>query len=187
MDSIYEEEYKGYTIKIFQDTDPLNPRTDWDHCDTMVCFHRRYNLGDKHDWKDSFNSWQELAEQIEKDFKPVVMLPLYLYDHSGITISTGPFSCPWDSGQVGFIFMSREEALKNWSRKRVTKKLQDRIEKFLESSVKEYDDYLTGNVYGFEITKDGEDIESCWGFFGDYEKNVLLEARSIVDAKTKDK
>ena len=33
-----------------------------------------------------------------------VLLPLYLYDHSGITMNTGGFSCPWDSGQVGWIF-----------------------------------------------------------------------------------
>lgn len=39
----------------------------------------------------------------------VAMLPLFLYDHSGITMSTGPFHCPWDSGQVGFIYMTYEK------------------------------------------------------------------------------
>ena len=33
-----------------------------------------------------------------------VFLPLYLFDHSGITMNTSGFSCPWDSGQVGWIF-----------------------------------------------------------------------------------
>jgi hypothetical protein len=33
--------------------------------------------------------------------KGTIIKGLFLYDHSGITISTGRFSCPWDSGQVG--------------------------------------------------------------------------------------
>lgn len=37
-----------------------------------------------------------------------VILPLYLYDHGSITMSTGAFSCPWDSGQVGWIYASKK-------------------------------------------------------------------------------
>ena len=37
-----------------------------------------------------------LVEQMDG----MVILPLYLYDHSGITMNTCGFSCPWDSGQV---------------------------------------------------------------------------------------
>ena len=40
------EEYKGYTIKIEHDDYPDNPR-DWDNAGEMVCWHRRYNLGDE--------------------------------------------------------------------------------------------------------------------------------------------
>ena len=37
-------------------------------------------------------------------------LPLYLYDHGGITMSTNPFSCPWDDGgQVGWIYASKQK------------------------------------------------------------------------------
>jgi hypothetical protein len=39
----------------------------------------------------------------------VCIKDLYLYDHSGITISTSPFSCGWDSGQVGFIYLTRQK------------------------------------------------------------------------------
>ncbi len=38
-----------------------------------------------------------------------VILPLYLYDHSGITMSTGAFSCRWDSGQVGWIYAEKKK------------------------------------------------------------------------------
>jgi hypothetical protein len=34
-----------------------------------------------------------------------------------------------------------------------------------------YDDYLTGNVYGFIVEErngdDWEEVDSCWGFYGD--------------------
>ena len=47
-----------------------------------------------------------------------LMLPLYLYDHSGLAMSTESFSgraphAEWDSGQVGWIYVSKEDALKD--------------------------------------------------------------------------
>lgn len=48
----------------------------------------------------------EILSIIRKKF---IILPLYLYDHGGITISTRPFSCPWDSGQVGYIYASKDK------------------------------------------------------------------------------
>ena len=40
------------------------------------------------------------------------ILPLYLYDHSGLSMNTSGFSCPWDSGQVGWIYCNNEKALR---------------------------------------------------------------------------
>lgn len=31
------EEYRGYTIRIVSDEDPMNPRTEWDNAAVMVC------------------------------------------------------------------------------------------------------------------------------------------------------
>lgn len=97
----------------------------------------------------------------------LIMLPLYLYDHSGITMSTGPFSCPWDSGQVGFIYITREQILKEYGWKVITTKRREQIVKYLIADVEIYDQYLTGDVYGYMVEdNDGEDIDSCWGFYG---------------------
>ena len=55
----------GGTFDIVHDSDPLNPRTEFDNITKMICFHRRYNLGDKHDYKTSdFNGWDELEERL---------------------------------------------------------------------------------------------------------------------------
>ena len=53
------EEYKGYTINIDYDEDPMNPRTDWDNAAVMVCWHRRYNLGDLQNGRPISNKYEE--------------------------------------------------------------------------------------------------------------------------------
>jgi len=167
-DSMFESyAHKGIKLEIYYDTDPESPR-EWDNLGTMICFHKRRNLGDKdHGYRESgFSSWENLAAEIRKTEKPAVILPLYLYDHSGITIRTGPFSSPWDSGQVGFIFISREKAKKEFGIKRFTKKSLDMLEKGLVQEVQVYDMYLTGEVFGYVIDRDGEHESSCWGYFG---------------------
>lgn len=164
-------DYKNYNIRIEQDTDPMSPR-DWDNLGTMFFLHVRYALGDKH--KLSASKIQEIAS--DPDY---IVLPVYIYDHSGITISTYPFSCPWDSGQLGIIAVSKEKVRKEYSWKVITKSRIKKIETYLRNEVATYDQYLRGDVYGFIIEKDGEQIDSCWGFYG--HEYCLDEAKSIVD------
>lgn len=151
-------------LKIEQDEDPQNPRTEWDNIGKMVCFHKQYCLGDKTDlMSGDFNGWDELEEHLKQEHGLFVSLPLYLYDHSGITISTEPFSCPWDSGRVGLIYAT-EEDLKEFPGPDAKEKLLD----CLRSEVKVYDQYLTGDVHGWVIEDDdGEEVDSCWGYYGE--------------------
>jgi hypothetical protein len=158
----------GYTMEIFVDHFPSNPRTEWENIGTMVCFHNRYRLGDKHDYNSNdFDSWDGLKKQIIKDHDPAVILPIYMYDHSGVTISTKPFSCPWDSGQIGFIFMSKQIAKKEYGFSRLTKQIKEKLTRYLMAEVKTYDQYLNGDVYGFEIKDpEGNVIQSVCGYYG---------------------
>jgi hypothetical protein len=160
-------------VKVIQDQDAESPRS-WDNLGVMACWHRRYNLGDVQPKQDPQEWLKENAP------KGSVVLPLYLYDHSGITMSTGSFGCPWDSGQVGYIVATPEAIRKNFMKKRITAKMREQVEAILKSEVKIYDDFLTGNVWGYTIesvkdcescgqkTCGDEDVDdSCWGFFGD--------------------
>ena len=185
-DTLKAVEYKGYTIKICHDDDPMNPRTEFDNITKMVCFHKKYNLGDKQDTYNmgDYNSWQELHDAICKNEKPALILPLYLYDHSGITISTKPFGCQWDSGQVGFVYITKEDAKKELGIKRFVNSAMEKVSNAIKSDVENYDSYLTGEVYGYSVEdKEGNDIESCWGYFGNYDDNsyIMTQAKSIVD------
>jgi hypothetical protein len=326
-------------VEVTQDTDPESPR-EWSNMTTMVCFHRKYNLGDKHNYsKDDYNSWQELAEainytpamydvkstteallklsegviktpkdiprslyseleqlkgsslllrgegltpeteeahtqllvairNIESIFKVVpypaktkallskikakvldkdfaiqwyiivlfelsfyefsrgeswgvkhiaeqyhrvkkkrlaktaselelvksmesmlgavaIIKPLYMYEHSGITISTSPFSCRWDSGQIGWVFITKETAKEEYGDNLTDKELAEKLNDILEAEVKTYDQYLTGDVYSFNIQTpddngDYEHYDSCSGFYGEesaYE--AVLESLSL--------
>ena len=173
-------------IRIEQDDCPGSPR-EWDNLSRMVCMHRRYDLGDKHPYRaDQFSGWDELRKELEQEEGAVVILPLFLFDHSGITMSCSSSrfhmadSAGWDWGQVGFIYATKEDILKEFSKKRLSKKLLEKVEEILVNEVKTYDQYLTGDVWGYIIEDDdGEHLDSCWGFFGhDY---CEQEAQEVVD------
>jgi len=181
----------NYLIEIEQDINPESPRK-WGNLGTMVCFHRNYNLGDKHDIKfQNYSGWEEMKKHIMKSGEVsggiCVILPLYLYDHSGITMNTTGFSCRWDSGQVGWIFVSKEKVRGEYSVKRISNKLKERITQYLINEVKTYDQYITGDVYGYTISKitkcelgheHTEELDSGGGYYG--EDECLEEAERIV-------
>lgn len=160
------------TLRIEQDEDPMSPR-DWDNLGIMVCFHNRYGLGDKTDLKESmFDGWKELEKHLREEEEATHLLPLFLYDHSGITMNTTGFSCGFDSGQVGFIYATQKTI------ETLGVPLDD-VEKQLRQEVETYDQFITGNVWGYIIEdEDGEHVDSCWGFFG--REHVEAEAAKAL-------
>lgn len=151
----------GYRIEVVADDESRNICEDWDMVGTMVLTERcHYRFGHK------TASMDEL-ERISNDPKNLV-LPVYMYDHSGITINTTGFSCPWDSGQVGIMYCTREKAVYEFGKKLCTKKVAEQAMKCMKGEVDNIDDTLTGNVWGFQIfDAEGEEVDSCWGFVGD--------------------
>ena len=168
-------QYKGYTIKIEQDTDPTDPRRGWDNLGTI---YGKWGEGDFSSIENNYN-WEDTQKYLNKNF---IWLPVYGYEHGGRTVKTTPFSCRWDSGLMGVIAVSKDVARKEYGR--LTKKRVDKIEQYLLGEVETFDHYLTGNVWGYEVYKDEEFISSCWGYFGDWdneEYGPLTEAKSVVD------
>ena len=49
-----------------------------------------------------------------------IVMPLYLLDHSGLAMQTESFHDPWDSGQVGWVYVSKEDALKEFGGEKMT-------------------------------------------------------------------
>lgn len=211
-----------YTLQILSDEDAPNPREDRDNFGTMVCFHSRYNLGDKHDFEKpsdflfslleeklgEFEAAEEKYEALgeEIDFEAYkkrpgsyrkavddnilaflsdkyTILPLYLYDHSGLTMNTTGFSCPWDSGQVGWVYTSYDKIKEEYGE--VTPETIQKAEALLRSEVKEFDYYLTNQCYGFRLYENGKEIDSCWGFLGSLD-DVKEQIASYLPEDCKD-
>jgi len=186
-EAIRTEEHKGFKIKFFQDDNPINPREN-DNLGKMVCFHRHYDLGDKHDLNtENFGGWDEIQKYLIKEKDAVIIHPLRLYDHSGISISMStcyPYNDQWDSMCVGFIYVDKDTVKKEYGK--LTKSNRQKIENCLAGEVEEYDKYLRGDVYGFVIEDaDGEQLESVWGYYDDID-NTLKECQGIIDGHIKE-
>lgn len=189
-DSIY---YKEYKIKIVQDYDYLDPCQEWDMLGTQVHWHKRMNLGHEFKATSHMSPTEWLINQVEhirdmsddeaeilrhnpikamQEFEKYnLVIPVFAYEHGGITIKaskTGIGWDSWDSGQLGFIYVSYEKIKKEYKIKRLTKKALENATSCLLAEVEVYDDYLTGNVWGYQVVNDKDEIlDSCYGFYGD--------------------
>ena len=154
MEAIKTIEKDGFTLKIYPDDDPENPR-DWDNLGTLIFVNKPRSLGDYSD-KDA---------NIGEVKTALIRLPIYFYDHSGVSISTAPFSCHWDSGFLGYYYVTRDTIIKEYGE--VTPENIQAAENRARAELEAFGMYLSGDVYGFTIEKAGEVIDSRWGFYGE--------------------
>lgn len=173
MNDVERFEHAGRTVRIVYDEDAESPRLN-DNIAVMVHWHRRQNLGDR---RIEGCTEDELRENVPNI---IAVLPLFIYEHGGVTMRTGAYSCQFDSGQVGWGYITKEGAEtmgcvgSDWT----TSRLEDSI----RAEVSSFDDYLTGRCYGYQVLGlDGEVLDSCWGFIGDL-KYVIEEAKRSAES-----
>lgn len=174
MENYEKYERNGLTVTIHYDESPESPR-EWDNVGKMICSHRRYTLGDEQFNSDDYEGWDDLKAHLIAEGAAII-LPLGLYDHSGISMYVGDQHDTWDGGQVGFIYCTQKQIDEDWDGDK------EKAEECLRGEVKTYNEYLTGEVYGFTVEnpKTGEEVDSLWGIYGvEYAKE---EANDIADA-----
>lgn len=185
-DCAHEETKNGLTIRIVYDDCPMNPFTECDCEPDIITFLNRYDYSTEKESANDPESFLELAKE-----RGYFIRPLYAYIHSGIAFSMtrgGQFSDQFDSGFAGFIYWTpkkREQAgltdsyIESILHEGET--VESWLESSLESAVTVLNDYASGNCYGFQIlNSEGEELDSCYGFLGDYDKDggALREAQS---------
>lgn len=170
-----------YTLEVVQDSCPTNPR-DWDNLCTMICWHRHYSLGDKHDFDDADEFLERLCYEVLhkdddeldglstqdklkmlKESNLILIKEINLYDHSGITVSISngyPYSDYWDAGIVGFIYVTKKKILEETGHA-TEETWKDVAEDFIEAEMETYDQYVRGDVYGYKLTKTVVEQEVC--------------------------
>ena len=157
-------------LRIIQDEYAENPREDFDQFGSLFITPNRYFSGDN---VEDPNDLENVA----------IQLPVFHYTHGTTFLNTTGFNCPWDSGQCGWIYVTQEKFLREWTLDNVFTRW--RAENLLRSQVETYSQYLSGQVYGYEVYNYSECslghkhkniIDSCWGFFGnDPKENGIQE------------
>lgn len=176
---VEEIEHAGCKIRIeYDDSGTGNPAEDNDGWLTHVIHtDRNYNLlntpatNEDYIVKDDSETWHEWLRREHDAYGPI--LGLYKYEHGDVIIKaaeSNPFDCPWDSGQVGWVFWVKDEI------DTVGGPTED--EKIIEGikiEVSEYSDWARGHVYGYEVYDGDEYVGSCWGFVGDEGMKIAIE------------
>lgn len=189
-------------VRLVLDSDPESPR-EWDNLGTIVGWHSRYNLGDEQPAAEPAEWARYLAADLvdadDADLIPdehvsrildkhVVILPVHIYEHGGVALSCSGFSDPWDSGQVGYVYCTLQQARENWLLPGATWEtevtdhennklsIRDYAAQILRAEVETYSQYLDGDVYGFICEEretcdccgrgTWEHVDSCFGFYG---------------------
>jgi len=175
---------EGKTLTIETDDFCGSPRVEWDNLCKMIFIGKYSHLGDKHNFHENHDSFEVHQKHIEKQLGVAFITPVYAYVHDNMTISTTPFSCPWDSGKLGWVVMTKQTLRENYGVKRVTKKLIEQAMVHVNAEIKELNSYIQGEVYWFKIEdKNGNEVDSCGGFYGNIEENGILEHLSEDDTK----
>ena len=129
----------------------------------------------------------DLCEKLQliEESGELVMLPISMYEHSGITLWLGSkwshYDAQWDCSSIGFAYVEKSTAKEEG--------MLDPGEEYdhdwkkwayamMEAEMKTYDQYVRGEVYGYMVEdEDGEKasdvlLSGCWGY---YEKDYMLE------------
>lgn len=207
MDAVETIEHRGYSIGIYHDEDAGNPLTESD-CQPTLVLHRQaerhFGWTTDKNWGAKVNAALDaVAERGTTDHlygpggalevvsrwltafqKVPLVLPVSAYEHSGVSVSLGTdnhWSDPggWDSGWIGWLFITHDQ-VKSWGTP------PDRIEDALRGGFEEFAAWVAGDCYGYRIlSPDGDEIESCWGFYGwdifDENADTITECKSIID------
>lgn len=187
---IKEFTYRNHLVRVYHDECDDNP-CEWDNLGIIVSFHRRVNFTTKSAPRinaNNFSSLNEIQKHLIKEHGAVVILKVYMLDHSGISLSTVPFNDPFDSGTLGFIYTTRERILSSYAKKRLSKSLRDQVTRDLAGEIDTLNQYTSGEVYAYVVDPESEtDYAGKHDLVGGnyYDMDQLEEAaKSDIDSLT---
>ncbi len=177
--------------EVSYDTDTISPRDDPHANATTLVLNggRNYRFPcevPQTIWKEA-NSYTGLREVLEEKYHPLIIRPVYVYDHSGVSLRVGrdetnPFSVDreWDTALVGFAMITEEKYAQVFGTYEApeTAILLD----ILDDEVETYGHYVNGDVYRFQVVNPtGDVVDSCGDYFS-YEDAVQEVKSALVSA-----
>lgn len=173
-DIIHTEQVGKHTINIITDSDAASPFIiDWEGAALHLDFGREGDVitpNAKHLTRETIGEWLASHEPTITDtsspFYGWAVFPVNAYIHGGVTVSLGSFKgcvpeghARFDSGVCGVLLLAPGKPY-DWAK----------------GIIEAADDWLQGNVYGWEIVDEEGDVkDSCWGYYGNYETSGCLD------------
>ena len=159
----------------------------------MVCWHEKYNLGDKHEFKSEKELFEHLMKKLNikpeeigadmEDFensknkildeikKHIPIIPLYLYDGKFPEMTNGEEHLGAKGEFVGYLFMD-EEQMEKMFKSSGEERMSDAVWYLIEDTDL-YSHYISGNNFLYELFKDGEHFCEVSGFIGQMNEEML--------------
>lgn len=152
------EESKLQTIRLIKDDDPEAEEDDY-ILQTWCSWRTAFNHGPAH-WEDAYQIKKDYAFDYIVDLltdahcvkllRPhMEILPLSVYEHTGLTMYVGDPTGDFDSGYAGFIYVTKEEAFDNFGA--TEENWREIADERMEDSVETYADFLEGDVYEYVV------------------------------------
>lgn len=193
------EEFKVKNFKVELNYDPFmdSPRN-FDTLGTIVYIHSGYILGDinlndymgetgedmflNHIDEISNNTIipnrKEIDEFTEEEKEQVwkwidenlVILTVYGYEHGNIMLNTKGFNCRFDSGQVGYIYVTKEDIKSEYGISKLTDEYIEKAKNVLNREIKEFSEYIQGNVYSYTVYDQNNEIYDIADMFYDLDE-----------------
>lgn len=120
-----------------------------------------------------------IHDEYEHRIKPahrLHWLPIYMYEHGDVKLSTTPFSCHWDSSLAGMLFTTGAEIKEMLGVKNLYEGHIKQATDMMTEALPTLQQWINGDCWGFELRVDGEVVGSCWGFYGsDIEENGMAQ------------
>jgi hypothetical protein len=164
--------YRGRVIEIIYD-DTGESTDAWSNDDIFLVYdHRQFFVERKGFSPDDI--FEATSETKVLEYDGYHVFPVLAYIHSGVSLSVisdlSGYRGGWDTSFRGFALVSETD----WPQR-------DKAFIAAQSLIKEWNQYLSGEVYGYDTGSD-----SCWGYYGDEGKQYAIqEAKSCIDYEIK--
>lgn len=174
-----EDEETGITLKIIADTDAESPvAADIANDVLRFAVYHRHRINPSEDQLPNAEDAKAFAEENAADDSEWAVFDLFAYEHGNIMFKAGvmgnPFTCAFDSGQIGIIALKRAE-------------FGGDLLETANGICRTYTDWANGEVYGYVVEGPGVD-DSCWGYIGDPEDDgAYTEGKDVFDAAVKER
>ena len=200
MEEIEIVEVPGGRVRVLPDDAPQSPR-DWDTVAHLVLDVARHVLP----WEDHTGRLRQLcqrggwrlAARYLSVFHDAVVVPVWGYAHGHLALHAGAragcFADPWDSGQAGLAYLTRDE-LRTACGGRYPGDEQARA--CLHGEVEVYDQWASGQVVGYIAEQwtpcpagttcehsgctggTWAEVEACWGIYG--VDHAITQGRTVL-------